>query len=211
MPRAPTWETVMRSQHFSDSGGQAGSLPCTVGGILGKEMHIKAGDNFSVCIHKSRFCCAFKELFFLIYLYVSGGFLIRKLSTSADPGFPTSSEVRLNICQPSQLFYHFPAELSAARKRKGVLSPRLKARAQLPCQCKSGNQDPPLGAVGLEIKSWSERTMLSPVPTAKGKLGHTKECADGEKEDPGNLVIELHLYPLAAWIVVPEHFSSSCV
>lgn len=23
--------------------------------------------------------------------------------------------------------------------------------------------------------------MLSPVPTAKGKLGHTKECADGEK------------------------------
>lgn len=63
-PHALTWEVVMRSQHFPDSGGQAASLPCTVDGILGKEMHIKAGDNSSVCIHKSRFCCALKELFF---------------------------------------------------------------------------------------------------------------------------------------------------
>lgn len=92
-----------------------------------------------LCAYINQGFAVLLENYFLIYLYVSEGFSIRKLSTSADPGFPTSSEVRLNICQLSQLFYHFPAELFAAGKRKGVLSPHLTPRAQLPCQCKSGS------------------------------------------------------------------------
>lgn len=166
---APTWEAGNEIPAFLSLPveNRPDLCPAQSVGFWGRKCISKLVTTFESAYINQGWAVLLKNYFFNLSV-CQWRIFIRKLSTSADPGFPTSSEVRLNICQPSQLFYHFPAELFAAGKRKGVLSPHLTPRAQLPCQCKSGSA---FQGSGVRNKTLIRMDHALPSVNSQGETG----------------------------------------